>query len=503
MDKLELYNKYVELYHQLMSYDAVYHTQKIVLFKPNPHGDQKKFFHEQEAQIRLVLGDNRSGKSVCGVMESIAHSLGYRPWLHPNHEDYIVRLPNGKPIPVPNEGRVLAQNYAQAVKQNIWQKIQEWAPKGHYTIRKDNRGIPVEVNWKNGSVWYLMSDDQGDEKFEGTRGHWFWVDEPCGYRKFVALQRGLVDFGGHCWLTLTPLSQPWIADIIEERAGDPDGQVKSYQFSIYDNEVSKGGHLEMQAIDSFISNLREDEKAARIGRQWIHLTGRVYKTWVPQPPYWVEPYKIPVAWPRVCVIDPHSRKPIAVTWMAISPENQRIVYRELFDADLLTVADVADRIKAVEKGETIAMRLIDSSAKETERTSGESIWTRFASEGIWTLPAPKRNAQAGYDAIHEALKIKYEWNESGIVVFNTCPNTKRNFMRFVWDDWKGSKDRDLKGMRQIVVKNEDDHIDCIRYTYQTGITYNMLRREMKNKPDKDEFDKFNGINLMTGAGLVG
>ena len=481
----EARNKLEKLYHQLKAYAAIYHTQKICLFRPNPVGDQGTFFDDQGAQIRLVLGDNRSGKSVVGVVEAIAHSLGYRPWLEPDDPNYIVRLANGEPIPVPNKGRVIAQDFQQAIKQNIWAKLQEWAPRGWYKIRKDNRGIPVEVQWTNGSVWYLMSDAQEDMHFEGTNGHWFWVDEPCGYRKFVALQRGLVDFSGHCWMTLTPLSQPWIADMIEARAGDPDGKVKAYRFKITDNSESKGGFLPDESIDDFARNLREDEKAARLGGQWMHLTGRVYKEWEAKEPYWVPEFEIPPTWPRVRVIDPHPKKPVAVLWLAINPDNQLYAYRELFDANLRTISDVAARIKELERGEPIAMALIDSSSKEQERTSGYSVWSKFAEEGIHCAPAPKRNAQVGYDAIHEALKVQYEWHEPGLIVLNNCSNLKSNFLRFVWDEWKSSRDRDLKGEKQEVRKTDDDFIDCIRYYYQTKIDYKMLKRELQNVPEED------------------
>ena len=356
--------KLAAVYRQLKAIEAIYVTQKIVTFKPNPNGPQKQFFKDQRAQVRLVMGDNRSGKSVVGAVEAIAHSLGHRPWLEKDDPDYIVRLTDGRSIPVPNVGRVLAQNFQNAIKQTIWAKLQEWAPRGWYTVRKDPRGIPVEVNWKNGSTWFLMSDKQDDLDFEGTSGHWFWMDEPCGYNKYVALQRGLADFAGHCWLTLTPLSQFWIMDIIEERANDPDGKVKRYEFVIEDNFVQHGGHVTQEAIEDFKKNLREDQMGARFGRQWLSMTGRVYKEWKPEPPYWIEPFKIPTTWPRVCIIDPHPKKPVAVLWAAVNPDGQWYVYRELFDERLITIADVAEKMKELENGEHIVMRLIDPASRK-------------------------------------------------------------------------------------------------------------------------------------------
>ena len=451
-------------------------TQRIVAFRPLEHGDQKRFFAEQYRSIRLVVGDNRSGKTECNVAESIAHSLGYRPWLPEGDPLRVVRLSNGRPIPVPNKGVMVCQNAQQAIRQNLFPKFEKYAPRGWYTVRKDNRGIPVSVHWTNGSETHFMSDEQEDMAFEGTAWHWFSIDEPCGYRKYTALRRGLVDFGGHCWLTLTALSQPWIADVIQERANDPDGEVGVYVFTIWDNCDEVGGYLSRQAIESFIKDLREDERAVRVGGKgvFMHLAGRVFREWNPERPYWIEPFPIPRSWPRVLVCDPHPRKPVAMLWLAVNPDDQVFVYRELWDESLVTVRDVARQTLAVSKDEPIVMRLIDPAAQEHERTSGDSVLRRFAREGIQFMAAKKKNVDAGLDAIHEALKLRADWHEPGLIVFNTCPITKQNFMRMSYEDWVSSKQRDLLGERQTIRKADDDMISCIRYYYQSGLNYKFL-----------------------------
>jgi hypothetical protein len=497
------------LYRKLQALNAIYRTQKVCVYRPRDwselgeRGKQTAFHEAGAATVRLVLGDNRSGKSVAGVCEAIAHSLGYRPWLPVDHPHRIVRLTNGEPIPVPNIGRVLAQNYNQAIKQNIYPKFQEWAPLGQYKVKYDTRQIPVEIVWDNGSKIYFMSDDQEDDVFEGTAGHWFWCDEPPSYNKYVALMRGIVDFSGHGWLTLTPLSQPWIADVIEARGNDPDNEVRVFEFSIWDNCTDNGGVLSPKAIKSFIGSLREDQKAARIGRQWLHLTGRVFPTWKPEPPYWVAPFDIPAHWPRVELCDPHKRKAIAVMWVALSPANQLIVYRDLFDDELKTVDQVSDRIKKLEgwkpypgysehrdyrrdeDAENVVLRLMDWAAREEDRTSGQSIWSRFAENKLLHLLANKRNADAGYDAIHDALRIEREWDKPGIVVFNTCQHVKQNFLRIVWDDWATSKMRDTRDAKPAVRKMNDDFIDLLRYCFQSGLTYRLLVREMRRQTFSD------------------
>ena len=500
------------LWQELTVLEAAYDTQKLVCF--SPIGKQAEACHaiNDSTSVLLVLGSNRSGKSVFGVIEAIAHSLGCRPWFSEDHPDYIVRLANGEPIPVPNVGRVLAQDYEQAIQQTIWPKFQEWAPIGWYKSKKDNRGIVKKITWKNGSVIWLLSNDQKDMSFEGTSGHWVWIDEPPDYAKYIGLKRGLVDHAGHMWMTMTPLTQPWIHDIIVQRANDSDGRVRLFKFSAWDNCIENGGHVSREELEEFFSDVREEELEARLHGNFLHLAGRVYKEWEPEAPYWIEGFKVPNTWPRVCIIDPHPRKPVAVLWAAVTPDEQIVVYRDLFDRSLKTVKDVSDRIKDLEgwtwveaqktwirgvDAEPVSFRLIDNSSREQERTSGDTIWKRFATEGIHCQLARKRNAQAGYDAIHTALHQQYEWAEPGLIVFNTCKHVKQNFLNFCWDEWTSNKQRELKGDKQDVRKNHDDFIDCIRYIYQTGLTYRMLRREAKRLATDDD-EEYNGIGMLSG-----
>lgn len=504
----------LDLWNQLNAVEELYRNQKALFYRP--HAKQRDFHSGQQAYVRVVLGSNRSGKSVAGYLEAYAHALGYRPWLEQDDPDYIVRLPSGQPIPVPNVGRIVSQSFQPAAVQVIWPKVQEWSMAGTYRVKNNAQQVPIKFTFDNGSIVHVMSNEQEDDAFEGPNGHWVWIDEPCDYSKYIGLKRGLVDYGGHMWLTLTPLSQPWIHDVLISRCNEPDGHVRLYKFSVWDNARENGGFLERRDIEEFIRDMREDEMEARLYGNFLHLAGRVFKQWEPEAPFWVQPRRLPETWPRVCVIDPHPRKPIAVLWAALSPDNQLFVYRDLFDERLRTVKEVSDRIKQLEgyrwdnqrrtwvPGETtevIALRLIDTSANEQERTSGETIMQRFHKEGIYCRGAQKRNYDAGLDAIHEALRIRYQWGEPGLIVFTNCVHTKRNFLMFCWDEYGTSRQKDLKDPKPDVRKKDDDFIDCIRYIYQSGLTYTMLRSnayDAERQRYAEEESSINGFGLLTG-----
>jgi hypothetical protein len=127
------------------------------------------------------------------------------------------------------------------------------------------------------------------------------------------------------------------------------------------------------------------------------------------------------------------------------------------------------------------MRMIDWSSREDERTSGQTIWSKLIENDLPHILANKRNKDAGMDAIHEALRIPYEWSKPGIVIFNTCQHVKRNFLRFVWADWSSGKQRDVMGEKQEVRKTDDDFIDLIRYPFQSNINYQTLRLAMREQ----------------------
>lgn len=480
------------LYKELELLNVLYEKNKIAFFRPI--GQQPKFFESSTAEIRLALGSNRSGKSVCGAAESVSHAKGFRPWLPEGHPHRIVRLPNGDPIPVPNVGRVLGENFPVSIEQTIWPKIKEWLPEADIAqVKRGQRGYVEKVVLRNGSVIHFMAYKQDIEVFEGTSGYWAWFDEPPPRNIFVAVRRGLIDHGGHVWLTMTPLARPWTYDEIFAKAGDPDGRVRVFTFSIWDNCIDNGGYLSRQAIQSFLDSLRPDEREAREHGRYIHLTGRVFKEWLPEPPFYVDSFEVPKSWPRVCIIDPHPRKPVAVTWIAYSPSGKKYVYRCLWDESLTTIAAVAERIHKLEKegtgfAEPVVLRLIDTSANQHEKTSGATVMTRFAENGIFCRGAYKKNYWAGIDAMHEDLWRKNDWDDPQLVIMNNCPPVKDNFLKFCFAEWKTSGQEEAMGRRQDVRKTDDDFIDCIKYAYQARLDYKNLSVNMPNSGYLEDSD---------------
>ena len=485
-----------QLEKDLAKAEQYYKDNKICTFKDL--GNQKKFT-ESTAPVRLLFGSNRSGKSVRGTVEEISFCLGYRPWLPDDHPHRIVRLANGEPVRPPVRGYHLLENLKVAGTQVFIPKMEEWLPKGVAKIKKNNLGHPVSVNFTNGSIIHVLSQEQSTSSLEGASGHFVCSDEPPARDKWIALTRGLIDYAGMAWIQATPIkASHYMAELMAE-AAMPDSDIDLITISIEDNRKSRGGYLDDAAVDRFIKSLKPEEVSARLHGKPVHLAGAVFDTWQPREPFFVEPFEIPEDWPRIMAGDPAGRKPFAAVWIAISPKNVWYIYRDLYDPNLKTAKAVADRIKKVEgwtqnkkgkwfKGigaEPIVMRIIDTSANRQELTSGTSVLSEFVKHGIYFTPAYKMGYLASINRIKEMLgdnQSEYEW-DAGIelVVLNTCRRTAYEFQNFIWKP--DSAQTKVSGADSVEkpLKTNDDVIDCIRYLVMTRATHSSLVRLMSRE----------------------
>lgn len=457
---------------ELSALEALHAANPMALYRPNKNQEP---FHISPASGRVCTGSNRSGKSEGEVLEALAHVYGERYWLPESHPMRKVHLGNGQPIPVPNVGRMFGEEF-KVFDEILVPKIRRWAPPNSFTVKKGYRGYPEKLTFKNGSEVFLRVYQQDSEAQEGHAGHWASFDEPPPYDVFIAVRRGLMDAFGNWWMALTPLSEPWIWDILLPQSG-PGKRIEHFSYSIFNN-MPPSGPMTQEAIDDFIADLDPTEYEARILGQPKYLVGRVFTEWRPEPPYYVEPYRLNPYWPRYCLVDPHPRKPVAVLWLAYDPATDTVVaYDELWDKRLTTIQDVSDAIKdkeAQHRGRyeaphqgliRIRDRIIDDSAEEQERGTGKTIVQLFAHEGLRFTKAYKRNKWAGYQAIHSALKVSKITQRPQLQIFTTCPQTCSNFLKHVWDNWKNSQGA-YKDAKQDVVAKDDDFLACIRYFYQ-------------------------------------
>lgn len=431
-------------------------------------------FHLSEHDIRAIFGGNRSGKTTCGGMEFLFHVTGHYPEWYPKDKRYMY----------PVKGRIIATDFSKGVGEVIVPFLEEWLDMSLVAKKQRNPlGIPIKWILKNGSVFDILTHEQTLTTFEGWKGHIAWFDEPPPRDKYVATLRGLVDYRGRAWLTLTPLSQPWIYDEIF-------ASQNSKKIFVVTTDIRDNPHLSEEAIKSFESSLTEEEKEARIHGRFMHLTGLVYKEFNPNF-HICEPLTPRPDWTKYFAIDPHERMPTAVLWMAVDKRDNHWIYDELWLRDM-DIEQIAHAINVQEGEVKPRIRLIDPhNDKDNVAAGGFNIRKELMKYGVYCERA-NSDPQLGKSRIRQALKMQYspmlKMEVPKLRVCRNCTQTIYEFQHYIWEDYKRNKeDHDLKEQ----VKKKSDHLmDCLRYIYNWGPRHIMAEETEEEVQYTGEYTKY-------------
>jgi phage terminase large subunit-like protein len=449
-------------------------AQKLINYIPNP---KQELFHLSTAPVRSIFGANRSGKTTAGVVEFMWHMTGIYPEWYPKG----LRMSQERPI----KGRIFAKDFQKGVGEVILPTIAEWmddAVNGAFIEKKYRNPIGIPVKWvfKNGNQFDMLTYEMSTEQCEGWKGDIAWFDEPPPRDKFIATKRGLVDTNGRCWLTLTPLTQPWVYDDLYMRAQED----KSYfciVMDIRDNlkrtlNGKSVGYLTEEAIQEFEKTLNPDEKEARLHGKFIHLTGLVFKEFDPEV-HVIDKAGIKPHWYRYMAIDPHPRKPTACLWVAIDEKDRLFVYDELLFSGSL--ADLASAIRSQEGQYVAHRRFIDpSSDHEDKLAGGFNVRKELMKHKIWCERA-NNDVELGLSKVHEALMPDAQQLtgkfEARLKISRLCPTLIRQLQHYIWDEYKmRPEEHDPK---EKPMKKDDDLIDCLRYILASNPVYHNLSKE--------------------------
>jgi len=431
-----------------------------------------------------MFGGNRSGKTTGGLVEFLFHVTGIYPKWYPEHLRY-----DG-----PIKGRIAAQDFQKGVGEVVIPGLEEWLDMSLVAKKIRNPlGIPVKWILKNGSVFDILTYEQSTEQYEGWKGHVAWFDEPPPREKWIATLRGLVDFGGRNWLTLTPLTQPWIYDEIYTKS---DGK----STHIVTMDIRDNPHLTEEAIKTFEANLTDEEKEARLHGRFLHLSGLVYKEFNPMI-HICEPPKVKKEWTKYFCIDPHPRTPTACLWLAVDPQGDHWIYDELWLKDM-DLEQVAHAIHAQE-GELVPdVRFIDPAMDKDNNLFGKSnVRTELQKYGIYCQRA-NNDWDLGTSRIKHALKPRYvhmlKTEVPQLRISRTCQQTIYEIEHYIWGERR--HDRGMTEKNQA--KKANDHfMDCARYIYNADPRYNPKEEEEVEVQYAGEYTKH--ITQKTTSGYHG
>lgn len=447
--------------------EVVEEVSRKSLLDYQPH-EKQRLFHVAPHKIRFLCGGNRSGKTESGVWEDVAHATGRYPDWYPIE----------KRIKVANRGRVIVTDFVKGgavYEEKLWKYLPRELV---HSIKKTMKGAMerVEINHISGgiSTIEIMTHEQDDMVFESWSGHWAHFDEPPPRNKFIATMRGLIDYKGRAWLTLTPINQPWMYD---DFIAKENGDVYFIQVDMRDNP-----HNTEEEIASFEAMLTEDEKESRLHGKFRHLTGLVYKEFDPVVHLIPNDFKRDPRWPVFFVLDPHDRRAHCGIWATVDPFGIIYIIHEIKHA-----ATIKDLCKEILKREAMfkiksseVVRILDPNKGRTPTSAqGLRLCDEFAKYSLYFNTSVNDDIPTGHLAVAEKLhynrKLPVEMTNRPKMYFvkDETVETVRMFQTYIWDDWKSSEKEKKEKPKDL----NKDFPDCVRYLVMSNPVFFVPENE--------------------------
>ena len=170
----------------------------------------------------------------------------------------------------------------------------------------------------------------------------------------------------------------------------------------------------------------------------------------------VEPFKIPSNWVKFRACDYGYGSYSAVVWFAVAPDEQLVVYRELYVSKVLAT-DLADMVLNLEVEDgNIKYGVLDSSLWHKRGDTGPSLAEQMISKGCRWRPSDRSKGSrvAGKNEIHRRLQIDEFTEKPRLVFFNNCTEIISQLPAIPLDK---------KNPEDIDTHSEDHLYDALRY----------------------------------------
>lgn len=398
--------------------------ERKIIFQPNP-GPQTEFLQAPEREV-LYGGAAGGGKSFALTVDPV------RDFDNPNFRGLIIRKTT-------EELRELV-----SISKHLYPQI-----------NKDYRFSERDKTWyfpKGGSLWmsYLDRDDDVG-RYQGQAYSWIGFDElthwstPYAWDSLRSRLRTSKDSGlslymrattnpgsaGHSWVKkmfidpAPPNTAFWATDIDSGEimkwpdTGEPLFKRRFIPANLYDNPYL----AEDRMYEANLLSLPEQQRKKLLEGNWDVAEGAAFTEW-DRRVHVIEPFHIPRNWPRFRAADYGYSQHTAVLWFAVAPDNQLVVYRELYTKGV-TASDLADVILEMEADEHIKYGVLDSSLWANRGDLGPSLAETMIAKGCkWRKADRSKGSRvAGKNELHRRLQIDPYTDKPGIVFFNTCFNT--------------------------------------------------------------------------------
>jgi len=434
-----------------------------VIFRPND-GPQTDFLAASEREV-LYGGSAGGGKSYAMLADPLRYIT------HPQFSGLLIR------------------HTTEELRELVW-KSQELYPKAIPNIKWSERKMQW-VSPQGGRLWFSYLDrDEDVLRYQGLAFSWIGFDELTQWATPFAwnylrsrlrtpasdlpiAMRATTNPGGagHQWVKKmfidpAPANQSfWATDIDNgqvlrypnghTKEGEPLFRRKFIPARLFDNPyLAESGDYETMLL-----SLPEHQRKQLLEGNWDVAEGAAFPEWNTDI-HVIEPFDIPKTWKKFRACDYGYGSYSGVVWIAISPSEQLIVYRELYTQKVLAT-DLADMILEAEEDDgTISYGVLDSSLWHKRGDTGPSLAEQMVQRGCRFRPSDRSKGSrvAGKNELHRRLQVDEFTEEPRLVFFNTCRNIISQLP---------SIPLDKKNPEDVDTKAEDHLYDALRYGIMT------------------------------------
>lgn len=413
---------------------------------------------------RAIIAANRTGKTLMGAFEMTCHLTGLYPaWW------------KGRKFKTPIKAWAASVNNESTKNILQFEMVGDPEDPGSGMIPRDLLGkkikkpgvadaletVYVKHSSGNWSRLDFKSYEQGRDAFQGTKRQVIWLDEePRDYGIYSeCLTRTMDKFEpGLIYCTFTPLFG--LSDVVmsfmpngkmPEGGVDPDNPHK-FVAQVSWEEVP---HLDEQQKAEILASYSKHEREARSRGVPSLGAGAIYPYL--EENFVVEPFELPVWWPRTYGLDVGWNKTAAI-WIAQDPDSG-IVYA--YSEHYMSESPPAINASAIKGRGNWMIGVIDPASRGKSQVDGRNLFDLYEQEGL--------DLELADNAVESGIMQVGQMFETGrLKIFSTLLNTL-NEMRVYRRDTNG----------QIIKKN--DHLmDALRYAIVSGLDFLQL-------PNSDDF----------------
>ena len=406
-----------------------------------PRKHQKQLaFHQSMAKSRFVFGGNRTGKSVCGAMETIWYATGLHPFIKIDHamDGWVVSLTRQVQRDVA-QAKILQYLPPEWIVKTVMVSGSSFAP-AHgvidFILVKNVFGTVSKIGFRN--------CEQGRERFQGVSLDYVWFDEEPPEDIYDECLLRLLDRGGVHWVTMTPLKgRSWVYNRIYLRQ-EQQKDLACFWMSWDDNP-----YLSDEEKQFLIANLPPDVLESRQHGHFVAAEGLVFPNF--DVANVIEPFIIAQPDSYYIGIDPGYRNPTAVVWVVGAGENLYVVSD--YEVAGLTVADHSRAIlqRTADLGWNLKQVrvLIDSAANQKTSACEVSTAMQYRNHGVLVDANVNKNMAQGL------LEMKARFGNAdrhrSLFVFKNCVHLISELRGYYWGDGESPQ------------KVNDHTIDALRY----------------------------------------